>query len=165
MNPHDATKQPGAHLVFEVLAVEDPESLVTLHPSRSPLSMLAALVADASRDADQLHSALLERAGTTIKTLERLTRDPSADLWDSSGVRRSTGGEIGVLAARRGQAFEQLTRAVHSYERCRPAPVNAPTATAALSRSPHSPAPPAVPAPTSAPASTAATPVKPARSR
>lgn len=165
MNPHDATKQPGAHLVFEVLAVEDPESLVTLHPSRSPLSMLARLVADSSSDADRLHSALVERAETAIKTLERLTHDPSGGLRDSSGVLRSTGGEIEVLAARRGQAFEHLTRAVYSYERCRPAPANAPTAAAALSRSPHAPAPPAVPAPTAAPAPAAATPGKPARSR
>ncbi|MEV4555734.1 hypothetical protein AB0K51_01905 [Kitasatospora sp. NPDC049285] len=129
MNPHDATKRPDAHLVFEVLAIEDPESLVTLHPSRSPLSMLATLVADSSRDTDRLHSALLERAETAIKTLERLTRAPGGDLRDSSGVLRSTGGEIEVLAARRGQAFEHLTRAVHSYERCRPGPVNTPTAT------------------------------------
>lgn len=30
MNPHDATKQPGAHLVAEMLGVEDPG------PSTSP---------------------------------------------------------------------------------------------------------------------------------
>lgn len=133
MNPHEATKQPGAHLVYEVLAVEDPESLVTLHPSHSPLgtlATLATLVADSSRDADRLHSALLERAESAIKALERLTRDPCGDLRDSSGVLRSTGGEIEVLAARRGQAFEHLSRAVHAYERCRPEPVSTPTAAA-----------------------------------
>ncbi len=123
MNPHDHTQRPGSHLVFEKLSINDPESLVTLHPHRSPLAGLGTVIADAARDVDGLHETLGVLARGATQVLERVARGEDADLRFTEGIVRSSGARIELLAARRGEAYQHLERAVHAYDRTRAAQV------------------------------------------
>lgn len=181
MNPHDAAEQPGAHLVFEVLGIDSPSDLVTRHPHGDPLAMLGRLVADAARDVDELHGQLTHHARSAIRTLEAFASGRHAELGRSYGILRSTGPEIELLAARRGEAFEHLNRTVDAYDRCLPKTAGGSTApgqtkalqsgpvvplvSAALSRSQYAPAPAAATEPAAVAAPAATKPGKPARAR
>ncbi|MFF1794697.1 hypothetical protein ACFVXQ_10835 [Kitasatospora sp. NPDC058263] len=118
MNPHDPVNKPGAHLVFDRLGVEDPRALAAGHPYESPIAHLAQMIATTSRDVDALHRDLTTRVQLVIERLEPIARGDHAAMRGTNGVIQSTGFQVELLAARRGAAYQQLTRAVYAYERC-----------------------------------------------
>ncbi|WP_050370041.1 hypothetical protein [Streptomyces acidiscabies] len=120
MNPHDPAKRPGAHLVAKEFGVEDPWALSDAHPLRDPLDLVGRLVAEAARDVDNLHGQLASAAKATIKVLEPIGRGDHASMRAWDGVLRDRGPQIELLAARRGEAYEHLTRAVDAYRRLLP---------------------------------------------
>ncbi|MCX4752463.1 hypothetical protein [Kitasatospora purpeofusca] len=118
MNPHDPLKKPGAHLVFDRLGAEDPQALAAGHLHESPIAHLAQMIATTSRDVDDLHRDLTTRAQLVIERLEPIARGDHAAMRGTNGVIQSTGFQVELLAARRGAAYQQLTRAIYAYERC-----------------------------------------------
>lgn len=120
MNPHDMTKRPGAHLVTEEFGVEDPWALSDDHPPRDPLHLVGRTVAEAARDVDELHGELTRAAQSAIEVLEPVGRGNHAGMRGRHGILRTTGPRIELLVARRGAAYEQLTRAVSTYHRLLP---------------------------------------------
>ncbi|MET8412059.1 large ATP-binding protein [Streptomyces sp. NPDC005195] len=120
MNPHDMAKRPGAHLVAEEFGAEDPWALSNDHPPRDPLYLVGRTVAEAARDVDELHGELTRAAQSAIELLEPVGRGDHASMRGWHGVLRTPGPQIELLAARRGAAYEQLTRAVSTYHRLLP---------------------------------------------
>ncbi|MEU3792984.1 large ATP-binding protein [Streptomyces fructofermentans] len=120
MNPHDMAKRPGAHLVAEEFGVEDPWALSDDHPPRDPLHLVGRTVAEAARDVDELHGELTCAAQSAIELLEPIGRGDHAGMRGWYGILRTTGPQIELLVARRGAAYEQLTRAVSTYRRLLP---------------------------------------------
>ncbi|MFD9403069.1 hypothetical protein ACFWA4_30140 [Streptomyces sp. NPDC060011] len=115
MNAHDMAKRPSAHLVAEEFGVEDP-----YHPPRDPLHLVGRTVAEAARDVDELHGELTRAAQSAIELLEPIGRGDHASMRGWYGILRTTGPQIELLVARRGAAYEQLTRAVSTYRRLLP---------------------------------------------
>ncbi|MET9086110.1 large ATP-binding protein [Streptomyces sp. NPDC004237] len=113
-------KRPGAHLVAEELGVEDPWALSDDHPPRDPLHLVGRMVAEAARDVDELHGELTRAAQSAIELLEPVGRGDSASMRGWHGILGTAGPQIELLVARRGAAYEQLTRAVSTYHRLRP---------------------------------------------
>ncbi|WP_127360919.1 hypothetical protein [Actinacidiphila soli] len=120
MNPHDPAKRPGAHLVAEEFGVEDPWALSDNRPLRDPLDLVGRMVAEAARDVDELHGELTRAAQSAIELLEPFGRGDHASMGGWYGILRTTGPQIELLVARRGAAYEQLTRAVSTYHRLLP---------------------------------------------
>jgi hypothetical protein len=120
MNPHDMAKRPGAHLVAEEFGVEDPWALSDDHPPRDPLYLVGRMVAEAARDVDELHGQLTRAAQSAIELLEPVGRGDHASMRGWYGILGTTGPQIELLVARRGAAYEQLTRAVSRYHRLLP---------------------------------------------
>ncbi|MFI5800405.1 large ATP-binding protein [Streptomyces sp. NPDC051677] len=117
MNPHDVATRPGAHLVAEEFGVEDPWALSDDRPPRGPLYLVGRMVAEAARDVDELHGELTRAAQSAIELLEPIRRGDHSSMRGRYGILRSTGPQIELLVARRGAAYEQLTRAVSTYRR------------------------------------------------
>ncbi|ANZ14849.1 large ATP-binding protein [Streptomyces noursei] len=122
MNPHDPAKRPGAHLVAEEFGVEDPWALTDNRPPRDPRDLVGRMVAEAARDVDELHRELTRAAQSAIEVLEPIGRGEHASMHGWYGILRTTGPQIELLVARRGAAYEQLTRAVSTYHRLLPEP-------------------------------------------
>ncbi|QMU67308.1 large ATP-binding protein [Streptacidiphilus sp. P02-A3a] len=120
MNPHDAAKQPGAHLVAEEFGVEDPWALSDNHPLRDPLDLVGRIVAEAARDVDELHGQLTRAAQSAIELLAPIAQGAHSDMRGWDGILRTTGPQIELLVARRGAAYEQLDRAIAAYRRLLP---------------------------------------------
>jgi hypothetical protein len=120
MNPHDMAKRPGAHLVAKKFGVEDPWALSDDHPPRDPLYFVARMVAEAAHGVDELHGELTRAAQSAIEVLEPIGRGAHASMRGWHGILRTTGPQIELLVARRGAAYEQLTRAVSTYHRLLP---------------------------------------------
>ncbi|WP_340377186.1 large ATP-binding protein [Streptomyces sp. SS7] len=132
MNPHDMAQRPGAHLVAEEFGVEDPWALSDDHPPRDPLHLVGRMVAEAARDVDELHSQLTRAAQSAIELLEPVGRGDHAGMRGWYGILGTTGPQIELLVARRGAAYEQLTRAVSRYHRLLPESDAEPTSKAPL---------------------------------
>ncbi|MFI5993942.1 large ATP-binding protein [Streptomyces sp. NPDC051362] len=113
-------KRPGAHLVAEEFGVEDPWALGDDHPPHDPLHLVGKTVAEAARDVDELHGELTRAAQSAIELLEPIGRGDHASMRGWYGLLRTTGPQIELLVARRGAAYEQLTRAVSTYRRLLP---------------------------------------------
>lgn len=122
MNPHDPAERPGAHLVAADLGVDDPWDLSNHHPLHDPLYVVGRMVATAAHEVDELHGDLTLAAQAAIELLKPLGRGEHASMRGSYGVLRTTGPQIELLAARRGAAYEHLTRAVSAYRRLLPEP-------------------------------------------
>jgi len=120
MNPHDAAKRPGAHLVAEEFGVEDPWALSDSHPLRDPRDLVGRMVAEAARDVDELHGELTRAAQSAIELLSPIAEGAHASMRGWDGILRTTGPQIELLVARRGAAYEQLDRAVAAYRRLLP---------------------------------------------
>jgi hypothetical protein len=120
MNPHDVAKRPGAHLVAEEFGVADPWALSNDHPPRDPLHLVGRMVAKAAREVDELHGELTRAAQSAIELLEPVGRGDHASMRGWHGILNTTGLQIELLVARRGAAYEQLTRAVSTYHRLLP---------------------------------------------
>ncbi|MFI1592296.1 hypothetical protein ACH4WW_30835 [Streptomyces halstedii] len=120
MNPHDATERPGAHLVAEEFGIEDPWALSDNHPLRDPLDLVGRLVAKAARDVDELHGQLTRATQSALDLLAPIARGEHASMRGWHGILQTTGPQIELLVARRGAAYEQLTRAISAYHRLLP---------------------------------------------
>jgi hypothetical protein len=120
MNPHDPAKRPGAHLVAEEFGVEDPWALSDNRPLRDPLDLVGRMVAEAARDVDELHSELTRAAQSAIDLLAPIAQGDHAGMRGWYGVLRTTGPQIELLVARRGAAYEQLTRSISTFRRLLP---------------------------------------------
>lgn len=120
MNPHDMAKRPGAHLVAEEFGVEDPWVLSDGHPPRDPLHLVGRTVAEAARDVDELHGELTRAAQSAIDLLAPIAQGDHASMRGWYGVLRTTGPQIELLVARRGAAYEQLTRSISTFRRLLP---------------------------------------------
>ncbi|WP_093801760.1 hypothetical protein [Streptomyces sp. Wb2n-11] len=126
MNPHDATERPGAHLVAEEFGIEDPWALSDNHPLRDPLDLVGRMVAKAARDVDELHGQLTRAAQSALDLLAPIARGEHASMRGWHGILQTTGPQIELLVARRGAAYEQLTRTISAYHRLLPDPDAAP---------------------------------------
>ncbi|NEA56596.1 large ATP-binding protein [Streptomyces sp. SID13666] len=122
MNPHDPARRPGAHAVTEEFGVEDPWKLSDGHPFRDPLDLVGRMVAEAARDVDELHGELTRAAQSAIELLEPIGRGEHAGMRGWYGILRTAGPQIELLVARRGAAYEHLTRAMSTYHRLLPEP-------------------------------------------
>ncbi|MEU4588410.1 hypothetical protein AB0F92_41255 [Kitasatospora aureofaciens] len=132
MNPHDPLTNPGTHLVFDQLGVENPWELYARHPGESPLTRLAFMVATSAREVDRLHQDLTAKAQQVIERLAPIARGDHASMRGVNGIMQSAGLQVELLSARRGAAFEQLTGAVSAYERCTEAGLPVPESPLAL---------------------------------
>lgn len=126
MNPHDPAQRPGAHLVAADLGVDDPWDLSDSHPPHDPREIVGRLVATTAREVDDLHGQLTRTAQSAIEILEPLSRGEHASMQGPYGVLRATGPAIELLVARRGAAYEHLTRAVSAYQDLLPEPAASP---------------------------------------
>ena len=120
MNPHDASKQPGAHLGAGQFSVQDPWELSDNHTLRDPLDLVGRLVAGAARDVDELHGELTRAAASAIKLPTQIALGAHAGMRGWDGVLRTTGPQIELLVARPGAAWERLDRAMATYRRLLP---------------------------------------------
>ncbi|MFJ7096775.1 hypothetical protein ACIQWL_42180 [Streptomyces mirabilis] len=120
MNPHDPAKRPGAHLIAEEFGVEDPWALSDNRPLRDPLDLVGRMVAEAARDVDELHGELARAAQSAIDLLAPIAQGDHAGMRGWYGVLRTTGPQIELLVARRGAAYEQLTRSISTFRRLMP---------------------------------------------
>lgn len=127
MNPHDPAKRPGAHLVAEEFGVEDSWALSDNQSLRDPLDLVGRMVAEAARDVDELHGELTRAAQSAIEILEPIGRGEHAGMRGWYGILRTAGPQIELLVARRGAAYEELTRAVSTYRRLLPESEAGPT--------------------------------------
>jgi len=117
MNPHDPAERPGAHLVAEEFGVDSPWALTGQRPPGDPLDVVGRMVAEAARDVDDLHGELTRAARSAIALLEPLARGEHLDPHSRYGVLRTTGPHIDALLARRGAAYDQLTRSITACRR------------------------------------------------
>ncbi|MFD5675821.1 large ATP-binding protein [Streptomyces sp. NPDC127040] len=120
MNPHEAAKRPGAHLVAEEFGVEDPWALSDNRPLRDPLDLVGRMVAEAARDVDELHGELARAARSAIHLLAPIAQGDHASMRGWYGILRTTGPQIELLVARRGAAYEQLTGSISTFRRLLP---------------------------------------------
>ncbi|MEU6664033.1 large ATP-binding protein [Streptomyces sp. NPDC046821] len=120
MNPHDAAKRPGAHLVAEEFGVEDPWALSDNQTLGDPLGLVGRMVAEAAGEVDELHGELTRTAQSAVDLLAPVARGEHASMRGWYGVLRTTGPQIELLVARRGAAYEQLTRSIATFRRLQP---------------------------------------------
>lgn len=122
MNLYDATERPGAHQVAVEFGVDDPCALSDNHPLHDPLDLVGRLVAKAARDVDELHGQLTRAAQSALDLLAPIARGEHASMRGWHGVLQTTGPQVELLVARRGAAYEQLTRVISAYHRLLPDP-------------------------------------------
>jgi hypothetical protein len=117
---HEPAVRPGAHLVAAELGVEDPWMLSDRHPPGAPLNVAGRLVAVAAEEVDDLHEQLVREARSAIGILAPYARGENANAAGTYGLLRGTGPQIELLGARRGAAYQHLTRAMAAYQRLLP---------------------------------------------
>ncbi|MGW1104286.1 large ATP-binding protein [Streptomyces sp. NPDC002540] len=120
MNPYDVTERPGTHLVAEEFGIEDPWALSDNRPLHDPIGLVGRMVAQAARDMDELHGQLTRAAQSAIDLLAPIAQAEHASMRGWHGVLQTTGPQINLLVARRGAAYEQLTRSISAYRRLLP---------------------------------------------
>ncbi|MGW3715635.1 large ATP-binding protein [Streptomyces sp. NPDC005133] len=119
-------------MVAEEFGVEDPWTLSDNHPLRDLHDLVGRMVAEAAREVDELHGELTRAAQSAIEVLEPIGRGEHTSMRAWYGIVRTAGPQIELLVARRGAAYEQLTRAVSTYRRLLPVSEAAPS-----SKGPH----------------------------
>ncbi|MCX4870858.1 hypothetical protein OHU11_03775 [Streptomyces sp. NBC_00257] len=117
MNPHDPAERPGAHLVAEEFAVDNPWDLADNLPLHHPLDFVGRMVAATARDVDTLHHQLCGAAQSAIQILGPVGRGDLSTLRSPDGILGASASQIELLAARRTAAYDQLTRVISSYQR------------------------------------------------
>ncbi|MFI9626466.1 large ATP-binding protein [Streptomyces sp. NPDC052042] len=115
MNRYDPAERPGAHLVAEEFAVDDPWDLTDNLPIHHPLDFVGRMVAAAARDVDSLHRQLCGAAQSAIQALESVSRVDHSTLRSPDGILGASASQIELLAARRSAAYDQLTQVISSY--------------------------------------------------
>jgi hypothetical protein len=130
MNSHDATKRPGAHLVAEMLGVEDPWTLNIAYRPSDPLYRAATLVIGAAHELDELHGAVTRAAQAALGVLEPVGRGEFNGSPSSYTPLRSAVEQIGRLVSAQNAAYERLTQSIFAYCRLLPEPDAAPPADA-----------------------------------
>ncbi|MFE2498408.1 large ATP-binding protein [Streptomyces scopuliridis] len=115
MNPHDAAKRPGAHLVAEEFGVESPWALSNNRPLRDPTDVVGRMVAEAARDVDELHGEVTRAARSAIGLLEPVGRGELSGTRVSYALLRTAVPQIGRLVALQDAAHERLTHSISAY--------------------------------------------------
>lgn len=115
MNRYDPAKRPGAHLVAEEFAVDDPWDLTDNLPLHHPLDFVGRMVAATARDVDSLHRQLRGAAQSAIQALQLVSRGDHSTLRSPDGILGASANQIELLAARRSAAYDQLTQVISSY--------------------------------------------------
>ncbi|WP_329348922.1 large ATP-binding protein [Streptomyces sp. NBC_01261] len=131
MNPHDATKQPGAHLVAEMLGDEDPWTLNIAYRPGDPLYRASTLVIGAAHELDELHGRVTRATQAALGVLEPVGRGEFNGSPSSYTPLRSTVAQIGRLVSAQNAAYERLTQSIFAYRRLLPEPDAASPADAA----------------------------------
>lgn len=126
---------PGSTTVMRTLGLP-PRQLHGLHAPGTPAEALAALVAAAARNLDDVHRQLVSEALRASDTLRRTVTGETR--INSLGILQHTGIKIDILAARREDAVHHLNATIHTYQQ----------ATSTDNSPPRSTAAPTVPAPT-----------------
>ncbi|WP_405848480.1 large ATP-binding protein [Streptomyces sp. NBC_01518] len=120
MNPHDATKRPGAHLVAEMLGVEDPWTLNVRYRPSDPLYRAATLVIGAAHELDELHGRVTRATQAALAVLEPVGRGEFNGSPSSYTPLRSTVRQIGLLVAAQNAVYERLVQSISAYRRLLP---------------------------------------------
>ena len=126
MNPHDATKRPGAHLVAEMLDVEDPWTLNIAYRPGDPLYRAATLVIGAAHELDELHGRVTRATQAALGLLEPVGRGEFSGSPSSYTPLRSAAEQIGRLVSVQNAAYERLVQSISAYRRLLPEPDPAP---------------------------------------
>lgn len=126
MNPHDATQRPGAHLVAEMLDVEDPWTLNIAYRPGDPLYRAATLVIGAAHELDELHGRVTRATQAALRLLEPVGRGEFNGSPSSYTPLRSAAEQIGRLASAQNAAYERLVQSISAYRRLLPEPDTAP---------------------------------------
>ena len=126
MNPHDATKRPGAHLVAEMLGDEDPWTLNTAYQPTDPRYRAATLVIGAAHELDELHSRVTRATRAALRLLEPVGRGEFNGSPNSYTPLRSAAEQIGRLVSVQNAAYERLVQSISAYRRLLPEPDPAP---------------------------------------
>ncbi|MFJ2158135.1 large ATP-binding protein [Streptomyces sp. NPDC087856] len=126
MNPHDATKRPGAHLVAEMLNVEDPWTLNIAYRPGDPRYRAATLVIGAAHELDELHSRVTRATQAALGLLEPVGRGEFNGSPSSYTPLRSATEQIGRLVSVQNAAYERLVQSISAYHRLLPQPDPAP---------------------------------------
>ncbi|MFF3257830.1 hypothetical protein ACFYWO_01485 [Streptomyces sp. NPDC002932] len=114
MNSHDPAERPGAHLVAEKLGVDSPWLLTENHAPDDPRDIVGLRIAEGARDVDSLHKQLTQAAQSAAELLAPICRGEIAPT-NRYGVLQSVAPQVDVLAARRGAAYDQLTRSIATF--------------------------------------------------
>ncbi|MFD4553566.1 large ATP-binding protein [Streptomyces sp. NPDC058469] len=122
MNPHDATKQPGAHLVAEMLGVEDPWTLNIAYRPSDPLYRAATLVIGAAHELDELHGRVTRTTQAALGLLEPVGRGEFNGSPSSYTPLRSAVKQTGRLVSAQNAAYERLVQSISAYRRLLPEP-------------------------------------------
>jgi hypothetical protein len=122
MNPHDATKQPGAHLVAEMLGVEDPWTLNIAYRPSGPLYRASTLVIGAAHELDELHGRVTRATQAALGILEPVGRGEYNGSPSSYTPLRSAVQQIGRLISAQNAAYERLVQSIFAYRRLLPEP-------------------------------------------
>ncbi|MFE9597173.1 large ATP-binding protein [Streptomyces hokutonensis] len=126
MNPHDATKQPGAHLVAEMLDVEDPWTLNIAYRPSDPLYRASTLVIGAAHELDELHGRVTRATQAALGVLEPVGRGEFNGSPSSYEPVRSAVQQIGRLVSAQNATYERLVQSIVAYRRLLPEPNPAP---------------------------------------
>ncbi|WP_405988387.1 large ATP-binding protein [Streptomyces sp. NBC_00986] len=130
MNPHDATERPGAHLVSEMLGIEDPWTLNISYRPSDPLYRASTLVIGAAHELDELHGRVTRATRAALGVLEPVARGEFNGAPSSYTPLRSAIEQIGRLVSAQNEAYEQLVQSISAYRRLLPEPDAAPAADA-----------------------------------
>jgi hypothetical protein len=120
MNPHDATKQPGAHLVAEMLGVEDPWTLNIAYRPSDPLYRAATLLIGTAHELDEPHGRVTRATQAALAVLEPVGRGEFNGSPSSYTPLRSTVQQIGLLVAAQNAVYERLIQSISAYRRLLP---------------------------------------------
>ncbi|MFD5030266.1 large ATP-binding protein [Streptomyces sp. NPDC058405] len=117
MNPHEATKRPGAHLVAEMLGVENFWTLNIAYRPTEPLYGAATRVIGAAHELDEVHGRVTHATQASLGLLEPVGRGEFDGSPGSYAPLRSAVRQIGQLVSRQNEAYERLSQSIFAYRR------------------------------------------------
>ncbi|MFG2370510.1 large ATP-binding protein [Streptomyces sp. NPDC048504] len=130
MNPHDATERPGAHLVAEMLGVENPWTLNIAYRPGDPLYRASTLVIGAAHELDELHGRVTRATQAALEVLAPVGRGEFNGSPSSYAPLRSAAQQIGRLVSDQNTAYQRLVQSISAYRGLLPEPDASPRADA-----------------------------------
>ncbi len=120
MNPYDANRQPGAHLVAEMLGVSEVSTLNIAYRPGEPLYRAATRVVGVAYELDELHDRVTHAAQAARGLLAPVEHgefhgSPSSYVSLRSALRR-----VEHLVSQQNAAYERLSQSVFAYRRLLP---------------------------------------------